>query len=69
MSVKHAAPAGTRGFGIDFGDGTTGIKIVNMDAQNKAMDGKIYNLAGVQVDENNLAKGIYIKNGKKFVVK
>ena len=60
-----------RGFGIDFGDGTTGIRIVNQDADapSKFNDGKIYNLAGVQVDENNLTKGIYIKNGKKFIVK
>jgi hypothetical protein len=30
-------------------------------------DGKIYNLAGQQV--NSVKKGIYIKNGKKYIAK
>jgi hypothetical protein len=30
-------------------------------------DGKIYNLQGIRVD--NPTQGIYIQNGKKFVVK
>ena len=32
-------------------------------------DDRIYNIMGVQMDENLLAPGIYIKNGKKFVKK
>ena len=33
------------------------------------MDNRIYNLMGVEMDEHQLAPGIYIKNGRKFVVK
>ena len=32
-------------------------------------DNRIYNLMGVEMDENNLTPGIYIKNGKKVVMK
>ncbi|MBR5035682.1 MAG: hypothetical protein IKX69_00655, partial [Prevotella sp.] len=42
--------------------------IETVDAQKVPVeDGKIYNLAGQQV--NSAKKGIYIKNGKKFVIK
>ena len=42
--------------------------IETVDAQKVLVeDGKIYNLAGQQV--NSAKKGIYIKNGKKFVIK
>lgn len=37
-------------------------KVLNADAP-------IYNLSGVRVDKNSLTKGLYIQNGKKFVVK
>jgi hypothetical protein len=30
-------------------------------------NGKVYNLNGIEVDEDNLGKGIYIKNGKKVM--
>ena len=42
---------------------TTGIK----DVKANELQGTIYNLAGQRVD--NVTKGIYIQNGKKFVVK
>ena len=29
----------------------------------------IYNLNGVQVNPNNLTKGVYVKQGKKFIVR
>ena len=32
-------------------------------------DGRIYNLMGVVMDEGQLKPGIYIKNGRKFIVK
>jgi hypothetical protein len=44
--------------------GTTGIKAPKAIA---ADDAPIYNLAGQRVTKP--AKGIYIKNGKKFIVK
>ncbi len=47
-------------------DGTTDIKAVDRPI---VEDGVIYNLQGVRMNSDNLPKGIYIKNGKKFVVK
>lgn len=54
---------------LDFAnaDGTTGIdEVVNTTVKNN--DGKYYTLSGQQV-EKPTAGGIYIHNGKKFVVK
>ena len=45
---------------------TDGIQLVIAPAE-EAEDGAIYNLQGVEV--TNPTKGVYIKNGKKFVVK
>ena len=47
---------------------TTGIGSVNMDT-NKAGNNAVYNLKGQRVDGKSLPKGMYIKNGKKFMVK
>lgn len=30
---------------------------------------KVYNLQGIRMDGQNLPAGIYVKNGKKFIVK
>lgn len=51
------------------GNGTTGIDNVENQVNDNAA--KIYTLAGVYVgtDASQLAKGVYIKNGKKFIVK
>ena len=49
--------------------GATGIKTINVNAQNTA-DAPIYSLNGVRMNsKNNLPKGVYIQGGKKFVVK
>ena len=32
-------------------------------------DGNVYNISGQRIDNNGLQKGIYIRNGRKFVVK
>ena len=47
---------------------TTGIGSVNVDKNNNA-NNAVYNLQGQRVDGKSLPKGIYIKNGKKFMVK
>lgn len=47
---------------------TTGIGSVNVDKRNNA-NNAVYNLQGQRVDGKSLPKGIYIKNGKKFMVK
>ena len=40
--------------------------IVNLPAN---VDGKVYNLQGIRMNATNLPTGIYIRNGKKFVVR
>jgi hypothetical protein len=32
-------------------------------------DNRIYNVVGVQMDEKQLPAGIYIKNGRKMIIK
>ena len=53
---------------LGLGDGTTTIGGIAAD---KVTDGKVFNLAGQYVGNSadGLAKGIYIRNGKKFIVK
>lgn len=69
VSVGHAylelpAASATRFYSIQFGGETTGINEVN--AATKA-DGAYYTLQGVKTGK--AAKGIYIHNGKKVVIK
>ena len=49
-----------------FAGQATGINAVSKVAVN---NGAIYNLQGVRVNSENLAKGIYVVNGKKYVIK
>ena len=53
---------------VELPDTTTGIGSVNVDKHNNA-NNAVYNLQGQRVDGKSLPKGIYIKNGKKFMVK
>ena len=74
MSVKHnnggssSAPAF---FSLDFNgmNGTTGISITSREETTRNNDGVVYNLNGVRMNGENLPKGIYVKNGRKFIVK
>lgn len=60
---------------VDFGDGSeteaTGISDVQVDAEDAT--GRVYNMNGQVVSETGslqgLGKGIYIINGKKYIVK
>ncbi len=60
------------GTGMDFNEVplVTEIQDVTVDGNKQNADGddKVYDLSGRQV-ENPIAPGIYIKNGKKFIVK
>ena len=53
----------------DGSDDTTGIKEIETEEQKESVidDDAIYNLSGVRV--TNPQKGIYIKNGKKYIIK
>lgn len=59
--------------GLSFGDDatTTGISEVTPKAENtdKQLSGKTFTLTGIEVGGNRLPQGIYIRNGKKFIVK
>ncbi len=50
---------------VSFGDGTTGIKMIQQHSTGQ--NDVYYNLQGQRVD--NPGKGLYIKNGKKVVIK
>lgn len=69
VSLGHAylvlpAASATRFYSIQFGGETTGINEVNAAAQT---DGAYYTLQGVKTSK--AAKGVYIHNGKKVVIK
>lgn len=49
-------------------DGTV-TSIKNIDSEVVESNAPVYNLQGQRVDGNNLTPGIYVKAGKKFVVK
>ena len=49
-------------------DGTA-TSIKNIDSEVVESNAPVYNLQGQRVDANNLTPGIYVKAGKKFVVK
>ena len=60
----HATTEAAKVQFFSLGGETTGIEAVETQAKE---DGKYYNLMGVEVE--NPQKGIYIKNGKKIVIK
>ena len=65
---NSSAPSEARAISIKVigeDDETNGIESIKADRNN----GNIYNLNGVKMNSENLPAGIYIKNGKKIVVK
>ena len=65
--LEIAQSAGARGF-IGFGDdGTTAIEAPT--ATIIVEDGEIYDLTGRRIEGQPTKKGIYVKNGQKFIVK
>ena len=51
-------------------DETAGIESLSSDSSLKGEEsGNIYSLDGRKVSNSGLSKGIYIKNGKKVVIK
>ena len=51
----------------DGSDGSTGIREIATEEESATEDDVIYNLSGMRV--TNPQKGIYIKNGKKYIIK
>ena len=74
IKTPQSAPSRAMMFSIGLPDdsSTTGIRIINMadgmQAGSAVKSAAIYTLEGQRV-KGTLGKGIYIKNGKKFIVK
>ena len=66
LEVASSAGARTRGF-IGFGDGTTAIEAPTATVSIK--DGETYDLTGRRIVGQPARKGIYVRNGKKFIIK
>lgn len=67
---KSTTPARELSISFDNGEGTTDIvRLEDVHGMEVINDGVIYNLQGVRMNGENLPKGIYVKNGKKFIVK
>ena len=47
----------------------TGISEVSVEENKLNADAPIYNISGVRVSKNNLKAGVYVQNGKTFVVR
>lgn len=47
----------------------TGISEVSVEENKLNTDAPIYTISGVRVSKNNLKAGVYVQNGKKFVVR
>lgn len=62
----NAESSDAKAITLDFG---TTDSINNISVNNSAESEAIYNISGMKVDGNKLQKGLYIKNGKKFIVK
>ena len=73
---KDNSPSKASEFSISLFDdsSTTPIETIKVDDLNRDTSGKVYSVSGVLMknnaaDLNNLPKGIYVVNGKKYVVR
>ena len=69
MRAFFVLPEATTAYSLSFGGETTGIQAIEGEKAEKAQG--VYAISGVKVADNtaNLAKGLYIVNGKKFIQK
>lgn len=69
MRAFFVLPENTTAYSLSFGGETTGIQAIEGEKAEKAQG--VYTISGVKVADNtaNLAKGLYIVNGKKFIQK
>ena len=62
--------AGARAFVMDFGDGSSELTgIISITADQRSTDGSTYTLDGRKLNGKPTAKGVYIQNGRKVVIK
>lgn len=64
-----AIPTGVKASELRVVIDGTATSIKNIDSEVVESNAPVYNLQGQRVDGNNLTPGIYVKAGKKFVVK
>lgn len=64
-----AIPTGVKASELRVVVDGTATSIKNIDSEVVESNAPVYNLQGQRVDGNNLTPGIYVKAGKKFVVK
>ena len=64
-----AIPKGTATSALRVNIDGTATSIKNINSEVVESNAPVYNLQGLRVDGNNLTPGIYVKAGKKFVVK
>ena len=63
------AASGVRQFVLNFGDEASGIS-ATLNDKGEMRNDKVYDLQGRQLSNNSqIKKGLYISNGKKFLVK
>ena len=67
LEISSSSPAPARGF-FGFGDDNT-TAIEAPTATIIVEDGEIYDLMGRRIEGQPTRKGIYVKNGQKFIVK
>ncbi len=59
-----------RAFVMDFGDGSSELTgIISITADQRSTDGATYTLDGRKLNGKPTAKGVYIQNGRKVVIK
>lgn len=63
----NASEAPAKGFDIFINGDATGIDSIELSTLND--NDKVYTLSGVRVNANRVAKGVYIVNGQKVVIK
>ena len=62
--------AGVRGIMLNFDDGTTGIQeVIGVNEVGEVSDDSWYSLDGRRLSGRPTAKGLYIVNGKKIIIK
>ena len=64
----HLSGASVREFILNFGDETTGIEPPTISPEGERTDGVLYDLQGRRV-LSPLTPGLYIRNGKKVIIK
>ncbi|MBO6288333.1 MAG: hypothetical protein J6M94_07070, partial [Prevotella sp.] len=63
----NASEAPAKGFDIFINGDATGIDSIELSTLTD--NDKVYTLSGVRVNANRVAKGVYIVNGQKVVIK